>query len=93
MTELTLEAYERAERELKMRDARVGLTWHAVVTVLVWAVIIPINIFLAGSFPWSLFVIGGMAIGLFFHWFGYRHTEGDIRKQQGLTEATARALT
>jgi hypothetical protein len=92
MTELTLEAYERAERDLKMHDARVGMIWHAVVTVLVWAVIIPINIFLASGFPWSLFVIGGMAIGLFFHWFGYRHTEQDIHKQQASVEAHARML-
>jgi hypothetical protein len=90
MTELTLEAYERAERDVKMQEARTGIFWHGTVTVLVWAVIVPINIFLASGFPWSLFVIGGMAIGLFFHWFAYRRTEEDIRKQQILVESRAR---
>ncbi len=92
MTTLTLERYEQAERELKMQDARVGMWWHAVVTLAVWAVIIPINIFVANEFPWSLFVIGGMAIGLFFHWFAYRRVQEDIRRQQAVVEARARAL-
>jgi hypothetical protein len=93
MTTLTLEAYERAERELKMHEARAGMVWHAVATVLVWAVVIPINIFLATGFPWSLFVVGGMGIGLFFHWVGYRRTEQDIATQQAAAEARARTGT
>jgi hypothetical protein len=56
-------------------------------------VVIPINIFLATGFPWSLFVVGGMSIGLFFHWFGYRRTEQDIATQQAAAEVRARTGT
>jgi len=60
------------------------------VTLLVWAVLIPINITLANDFPWSIFVVAGMAIGLYFHWFGYRRAETDIRRSQDRIEARAR---
>ena len=89
MATVTLQAYERAEQELAVRDAVVGLRIHAVVTVLVWAVLIPVNIILAPEFPWSAFVVLGMAIGLFAHWFGYRHTEDNVRQRQPRIEQRA----
>ena len=79
---VTLERYEQVEREMTMREARVGLVVHAVVTLVVWAALIPVNVFVAPDFPWSAFVVGGMVIGLFFHWFGYRHADTDIRRRQ-----------
>ena len=90
---ITLAQYESAERELSMREARIGLVVHAVVTALVWAVLIPINIVVAPEFPWSAFVVVGMGIGLFFHWFGYRRAEIDIRKRQEQIEARAHELS
>ena len=79
---VTLAQYEHAERELSTRDARLGLVVHAVVTAVVWAVLIPINVVVAPEFPWSAFVVFGMSVGLFFHWFGYRHADADIRRRQ-----------
>ena len=88
---VTLEQYERAEREVSMREARIGLVVHAIVTAVVWAVLIPVNVIVAPEFPWSAFVVGGMAIGLFFHWFGYRHTAADVSRRQQQIEKRARA--
>jgi hypothetical protein len=87
---VTLEQYERAEREVTMREARVALIVHTAVTAVVWAVLIPVNVFAVPEFPWSAFVVGGMAIGLFFHWFGYRRADVDIRDRQARIEARAR---
>jgi hypothetical protein len=87
---VTLEQYEQAELEVSMREARTGLTVHAVVTVLVWAALIPINIVVAPEFPWSALVVAGMAISLFFHWFGYRRAEADILARHVRIEARAR---
>jgi hypothetical protein len=87
---VTLETYQRAERDLAMADARKGLVVHAVVTLLVWAVVIPINVFVAAEFPWSIFVVAGTGVGLFFHWFGYRHTEADLRRRQNQVVQGAR---
>ncbi|HZC69056.1 MAG TPA: 2TM domain-containing protein [Jatrophihabitans sp.] len=85
-----LEQYERAEREIALREASIGLRVHALVTLVVWAVLIPINIVVASDFPWSIFVVLGMGIGLFFHWFGYRHAEADVTKRQQRIETRAR---
>ena len=41
---------------------------------------------LAPQFPWSIFVVAGTGIGLFFHWFGYRHAGQDIRRQTRIEE-------
>jgi len=87
---VTLDQYEQAEIEISMREARVGLRAHAIATVLVWAVLIPINVLVAPEFPWVAFVVAGMAIGLFFHWFGYRRAEADVRARQARIEALAR---
>jgi len=90
---VTLDQYEQAEMEISMREARTGLRVHAIVTVAVWAVLIPINVVVAPEFPWVAFVVAGMAIGLFFHWFGYRRAESDIRARQERVKARARDAT
>jgi 2TM domain len=89
MSAITLEQYEAAEREVSLREAGIGLRVHALVIVLVWAAVIPINIFVAPGFPWSVFVVAGTAIGVFFHWFGYRHAGRDIRRQQRIEQRAA----
>ncbi|HEY3199705.1 MAG TPA: 2TM domain-containing protein [Actinomycetes bacterium] len=90
---VTVEEYQQAERELTMKDARKGLVVHTVVTLLVWAVVIPVNVFVAAEFPWSIFVVAGTGIGLFFHWFGYRHTEAELRDHQGQVVQRASQIT
>jgi 2TM domain len=89
MSAVTLERYEAAEREVSLRETLIGLRVHALVIVLVWAALIPVNIFVAPGFPWSVFVVAGTGIGLFFHWFGYRHAEQDIRRRQQRIEQRA----
>jgi hypothetical protein len=89
MSAITLEQYEAAERDVSLRETLIGLRVHALVIVLVWAALIPVNILVAPDFPWSVFVIAGTAVGLFFHWFGYRHAEQDIRRQQRIEQRAA----
>jgi hypothetical protein len=91
MSTVTLQQYETAERELSLRESLTGLRVHAVVILLVWAAVIPINIIVAPGFPWSVFVVAGTAFGVFFHWFGYRHAERDIRRRQQRIEQRAAA--
>jgi len=58
MSTVTLQQYETAERELSLRESLTGLRVHAVVILLVWAAVIPINIIVAPGFhgrsSWSL---------------------------------------
>ena len=87
---VTLEQYESAERQVSRHDASVGLWIHAIVTAVVWAALIPINIVVADQFPWSIFVVLGTGIGVFFHWSGFRRAELDIRRRQERIEALAK---
>jgi len=52
---------------VSLHKTLIGLRVHAVVIALVWAALIPVNIFMAPGFPWSVFVVAGTGIGLFFH--------------------------
>jgi hypothetical protein len=94
MSTITLEQYELAEREVIHRETAVGLRIHALITVLVWAALIPVNIIVAPEFPWAIFPIAGMAIGLFVHWYGVsRYAERDIRRRQRQIEKRAAGLS
>ena len=86
---VSLEQYQHAEREVSLREAAIGLRVHTFVTLVLWAVLIPLNIAVANEFPWSVFVVAGTGIGLFFHWFGYRRAETDARRRQERIEARA----
>lgn len=88
---ISLQEYQRAERESSVAQARVGLTVHAVVTAFVWAVVVTLNLTVAREFPWSVFPVVGTGIGVFVHWwFGYRDTDELVRKHQ--LEMEARSL-
>ena len=86
---ITVQQYEQAERELTLRGGRIGLAAHAVVTLVVWVVVCVVKVLATPDFPWALFVVGGTGLGLFFHWFGFRRAESDLRHRQEKVEAHA----
>jgi hypothetical protein len=68
----------------------VGITVHGIITVLVSALLLVLNLTVAQGFPWSAFAIAGMAIGLGTHWwFGYHNLDTHLTAQQQKTEARA----
>jgi hypothetical protein len=90
MRELTLQEYEAAERALAAEQARRGLWIHALVTLLVSAAVITINVVVAPEFPWSPFPVVGMSIGLFMHYlFGVRWLGETIARKQEMIERRA----
>ena len=90
---ITLQEYEQAERVLAHESAHKGLIAHGVVTVLVSALLIAINLTLADAFPWSAFAVAGMTIGMLAHWwFGYRNLETDLTARQHKVEERAAHL-
>lgn len=87
---ITLHDYETAERTMAHETATVGVTAHTIISVLVSAGLIIINITLAPAFPWSAFAVGGMLVGLLAHWwFGYVKLDYQVTEQQRKTEARA----
>jgi len=87
---ITLHDYEAAERAMAHERATTGVLVHGIITLLVVAGLIVINIILAPEFPWSAFAVGGMLVGLLAHWwFGYVKLEAQLTRQQQQTEARA----
>lgn len=87
---ITLREYEAAQRAMARENATTGVAVHAIITVLVSAGLIVINITLAPEFPWSVFAVGGMLVGLLAHWwFGYVRLDDQLTRQQHQTEARA----
>lgn len=96
---ISLDEYKKAERVLAHERARFGLVVHAIITVLISALLIVINFALvdevasADQLPWSVFAVGGMGLGLAAHWwFGYLNLETDLEQQQQKAEARAAQL-
>jgi hypothetical protein len=90
---ITLQRYEQAERELAHDEARIGLTVHGIITALVSAGLVAVNLTVASEFPWSAFAVVGMVIGFVAHWwFGFQKLEDQLTAQQHRIEARAARL-
>jgi len=87
----TLEAYQLAERKAAREEGRRGFLVHASITVVVAIVLVVLNVTIATGFPWSVFAVAGMGIGVFMHWyFGLvRGEELMQRHQQDVERRTA----
>jgi 2TM domain-containing protein len=93
VSDLTLNDYQRAERTFEASRARIGFAVHAVITVLVSAALIAINVIVAPEFPWSPFPVVGMSIGLGFHYyFGIRRIDRSVAGKQAQIETFARRV-
>ena len=93
MTTISLDTYEEAERNLAWVEARRGVTVHAIITVVVSVVVIAINVLAAPAFPWSVFAVAGMALGLGFHYYyGFRHVDENVTEHQQTVELHARMM-
>ena len=90
MPNLSLAAYQAAEREAAHADARRGFLFHLSITVAVVLGLVALNVFVASEFPWSVFPAIGMTIGLLAHWtFGVRHVDTTVREHQQNIERSA----
>ena len=92
MSSLSLDAYRTAEQKLAERDAVAGLRVHALVTAIVMLALVAVNVFVADEFPWAIFPLVGMTIGLVAHWyFGVRHGAETLERHQRDVERAASA--
>jgi len=90
---ITLHNYQTAERLVTQEGARVGLIVHTIATALVSVLLVAINVTLANEFPWSIFAVAGMTIGLLAHWwFGYRSLDSEMTARQHKVEERAAQL-
>lgn len=92
MANLTLAAYQEAERAVALEEGRRGWSVHAAITAAVCVALVIVNVFVADEFPWSIFPVVGMGIGLFAHWyFGVVRSDDMVRHHQLEIEQRAAA--
>lgn len=90
MSNVSLRAYQQAEVSAARQDAGHGFIVHLLVTVIVSAALVVVNVLAAPEFPWSIFPIVGMSIGLYAHWhFGVAHVEETVHRHQEEMERRA----
>ena len=87
MPSLTLATYQEAELKAAREEAGRGFVVHLLVTAVVVAILIGVNVFVASEFPWAIFPVLGMGIGLYAHWyFGVARVETTVREHQRSVE-------
>jgi hypothetical protein len=88
----TLDTYRAAEREMAEREATAGFKIHAVITAAVCIGLVLLNVFVASEFPWAVFPVIGMSIGLLAHWyFGVRYGDRELVRHQQAVDDHANA--
>ncbi len=71
--EMTAEEYKSRSREYEMNEARKGLIAHGAVIAAVSVGLTAVNLTFTPQFPWCIFPILGMSIGVAIHYlFGVR---------------------
>jgi 2TM domain len=93
---ITVEQYERAEREMTLRESRRGWNIHAAIYAVVNTALVLVNVFAVPDFYWFPFPLVCWGIGLTAHYlFGVRWVERELqarqRKIEGLAEMRAKA--
>jgi hypothetical protein len=90
MMDVTLSQYESAEKQVAGVEARRGMAIHTIITLIVCATLILINVLVAPEFPWSVFAVAGMLIGLGAHYvFGVRWLGQSVEAHQRKVERFA----
>jgi hypothetical protein len=84
---ITVEDYQRAERDLTLREWRRGWRLHAVVYAIVMTGLTLLNVLLVAyadaDFFWFPFPLIGWGIGLTMHYLhGFKWTEREITARQ-----------
>jgi hypothetical protein len=93
---ITLAQYQKAYRDKRLREAKLGFKANLAAYVIVNAVLITINMLAVPDFPWFLFPLVGWGIGITMHYnFGVRNVERALDEEQAeieklATEAAAR---
>ena len=83
-TQKMMETKTQTTLEQEIRDAKRGIKVHAAVYVAVSGVLATINMLTVPQFPWFLFPLTGMGVGVAMHHFGVRSV---IKKAQSQLEA------
>ncbi len=83
--------YQRAYREFKATQGKIGFQINLAAYIIVNAVLIAINFLVAPEFPWCIFPLVGWGIGVTMHYtFGVRFIDKELSKEQAKIERLAK---
>ena len=87
MPEVTLEDYQRVDRQLERNRARRGVAIHAIVYAVVLTGLIIVSITLGDVFPWAGLPLACWGVGLTLHYlYGVRWVDKPISGRQAQIE-------
>jgi hypothetical protein len=89
-TEITLAQYQKANRELRHKEAKKGFMANFGAYILVNAVLVTVNILLVPVFPWAIFPLLGWGIGVTMHYtFGVKRLDKSLTVEEDKIERLA----
>jgi hypothetical protein len=92
MPEITLEDYQRVDRQREHNGARRGFTIHAIVYAVVMTGLIILSVTLGDVFPWAGLPLACWGVGLTLHYlYGVRWVDKTMSGRQAQIEQRAAA--
>ena len=92
MSEISLEEYKNAWREMTTREARRGFLAHLAAYIIINAFLIFINLWTAPTEIWFVWVLAGWGIGVAFHgiFSSSSFILSELKKKEAMAELIAR---
>jgi hypothetical protein len=91
--EITLAAYKQAEAQLRIEEGRIGFASHAIIYVLVNALLIVLNLLVVPGVLWFFYPLITWGIGLGLHYlFGVRWIGKVIEDREAKVEYRAKQV-
>lgn len=92
VSEISLEEYKEAWREMAVREARRGFLAHLATYIIVNAFLIFLNLWTAPTRIWFVWVLAGWGMGIAFHGVFTRPSFilSELKKKEAMAELIAR---
>lgn len=91
MSEIDLQDYQEAYRQVIKEEETQAFYYHLVVYILVNLILVFVNLYITGSeFLWFVFPLVGWGIGIVNHYLYIRNVEEKIKKKQAQAEKITR---
>jgi len=89
---VTLADYQKANRKIRMGQAKIGFMIHLTAYILVNTLLITVNLLFVPAFYWFVFPLIGWGIGVTMHYiFGVRRLEAQLKAEEAKIEHIAKS--
>jgi uncharacterized membrane protein YdbT with pleckstrin-like domain len=89
-TEITLTQYQKANRQMRLKDSKKGFKANLAAYTIVNSALITVNLLLVPVFPWAIFPLLGWGFGVLMHYnFGVRCADEILKAEEEKIEQLA----